>query len=814
MPVKAEPTTVVYTGQVYRDVARDVLYRVVETGHGQADTFLVRVDGSRLDIRIMPTEEFRWLADPGCPDENRFERVASEDDPYAASRLTSRFSDTARFKTESDYKLIETLVTRKTPEQRAAFRQLLRNCHVRAAMLVAQAAAERVVRHTIYKHVRHYLQRGMRPDSVACAWPNCGRLDGATLYRSDTPAERSHRTYTTRPGRPGHDPDVRYALPSEALDRLLYRAALIYATCRQVPWKIEVPDELLKKIRAEGREVPRGHRQAVRRRPRGAGSIRGKAAKSGRRTQGQRRRSRPTQQDLVDYTNYLLRCKREVRDADGHLIELELARDGKVTVRQFQHHWLTDHAPAVRKRHLMGARAYELGGKPYRGHALQHCQGPGDAFLMDATIADTYLVSVLDRTQVVRRPTVYLVVDLWSRMVVGLHVTFDPPSFLGAALAFESIVTPKAELCARWGFTISWADWPCDTMGSVLYADRGSEYLVEAKWRAMTSALTFGMDTSPPYLPVRRAVVERSFATIPVIYQRATFGVVEKDASTRGAPRYAWDAINTRPEFIRMLLRAIHVYHRRAIRGEGYVDRMALSGRPNTPLGRWEWGIEHNSGSLHELSVDEVRLATWPEARATISNGGLEWRGRRYTSDTIETELVHLYGARAHEKIPIQYDPDDPTHILLDGRGYPEFATLARTNPFNVPAGCTLYELNMARHCNLRNATDERDRQEASRIMQAENNRLDSLAARAEQRAELDAKGMAHPDVRAMKRAAAREAETEHRFRHFRVIRGGKAAAPVTPPPAAPDVRASRHPLTDLARIKKDRAMNILSPKS
>lgn len=45
--------------------------------------------------------------------------------------------------------------------------------------------------------------------------------------------------------------------------------------------------------------------------------------------------------------------------------------------------------------------------------------GPGSRYEIDATIADIYLVSDSDRACIVGRPTIYFVVDVFSRMVVG-----------------------------------------------------------------------------------------------------------------------------------------------------------------------------------------------------------------------------------------------------------------------------------------------------------------------------------------------------------------------------------------------------------
>ena len=51
--------------------------------------------------------------------------------------------------------------------------------------------------------------------------------------------------------------------------------------------------------------------------------------------------------------------------------------------------------------------------------------GPGSRFEIDATIADLYLVSTSSRRNIVGRPIIYLVIDVFSRMIVGFYIGFE-----------------------------------------------------------------------------------------------------------------------------------------------------------------------------------------------------------------------------------------------------------------------------------------------------------------------------------------------------------------------------------------------------
>jgi len=69
--------------------------------------------------------------------------------------------------------------------------------------------------------------------------------------------------------------------------------------------------------------------------------------------------------------------------------------------------------------------------------------GPGSVFQIDATVADVYLVSRFNRTHIIGRPVLYIVQDCFSKLIVGLYVGLEGPSWIGAAMALANTVGNK-----------------------------------------------------------------------------------------------------------------------------------------------------------------------------------------------------------------------------------------------------------------------------------------------------------------------------------------------------------------------------------
>ncbi len=127
-------------------------------------------------------------------------------------------------------------------------------------------------------------------------------------------------------------------------------------------------------------------------------------------------------------------------DSKGHPARVpraEYANTGVPTLAQFEkvYYSSTDIIEAKRDR---DPRRFALNYRPLVGTATAETWGPGSRFLIDATLADIYLVSRDNRSRIVGRPVIYVVIDVWSRLIVGLYVAIEDAS--GQNLTFGARV--------------------------------------------------------------------------------------------------------------------------------------------------------------------------------------------------------------------------------------------------------------------------------------------------------------------------------------------------------------------------------------
>lgn len=372
-------------------------------------------------------------------------------------------------------------------------------------------------------------------------------------------------------------------------------------------------------------------------------------------------------------------------DADGTVVAFSGALPTLGQLRRVKERCFT--TDEWRRRRL-GERKYLLKGRALLGFADQHVIGPGDQFQIDATIADIYLVSTIDRATIVGRPTIYFIVDLFSRMIVSIYITFDPPSWVAAMVAMVNLVTSKVEYCQRYGVTIAEDDWPCHHLPSALLGDKG-EMERTAAGNALTRNLGISLLNAASRRADMKAVCERKFRTIQGDFRPYVPGAVQKDANERGAPDYKRQASLTLDEFTSLIIRSVLI-HNNAKSVAGYLcpPAMILQGLAPSPLNLWKWGIANRSGILRKVSPSVVSLAVLPEGEAKLDSHGLSFLGNRYQYPSADG-LGWAADAREGgvKSVPVRYDPRDlSTLVIVDPRlERPEIAIMR--NPERMLGG-------------------------------------------------------------------------------------------------------------------------------
>ena len=335
------------------------------------------------------------------------------------------------------------------------------------------------------------------------------------------------------------------------------------------------------------------------------------------------------------------------------------------TFRQFQYWYSKNNNTISDSRKRDGDREFELNNRAILGKSDYGLMGPGAQFQVDATVGDVYLVSQFDASNIIGRPVLYFVIDAFSRMVTGMSVGLEGPSWNALAAAISNMAADKVAFCKQYGIEISESDWPCHHVPASLLGDRGE---LESK-NADNLVNMFGIRiiNAPPYRADLKGIIEQHFRTINTNAVALLPGSVKPDMSKRGGHDYRLDAALDLRQFTQIIIKCV-LYYNNYHYMESFEknEAMIAVGVEAIPIKLWEWGIENYSGALRVFTEETVKFAVLPTANATVTEKGIKFKGLYYICDRAKSEMwFEKARAKKYWSITVSYDPRDMTNIYI-----------------------------------------------------------------------------------------------------------------------------------------------------
>ncbi|WP_243545228.1 transposase family protein [Pseudodesulfovibrio tunisiensis] len=336
------------------------------------------------------------------------------------------------------------------------------------------------------------------------------------------------------------------------------------------------------------------------------------------------------------------------------------------TRRQMQHFYQSEYQLPETLRKRTSSIEYNKDVRPMSSTANVDALGPGSRYEIDATIADIYLVSDSDRRNIVGRPVIYFVIDVFSRMITGLYVGFENASYPAALQALVVSMTDKVQFCKEYGFEITEEEWPTVGLPDAILADRGE--LLGHQIESLEACFSVRIENTPPYRGDAKGIVERNFRTIQAEFKPFAPGVVEKTlVKKRGGRDYRLDAKLTVRDFKEIILSSVLMHNQYDVLEKYDRDSDMPADLVMTPLSLWNWGIQNRTGRLRTASEEAIRISLMPRTKATVSELGVSAFGVHYTSkEIVERGWLHRgKGVRRPVGLQAAYDPSSADTIYL-----------------------------------------------------------------------------------------------------------------------------------------------------
>ena len=361
--------------------------------------------------------------------------------------------------------------------------------------------------------------------------------------------------------------------------------------------------------------------------------------------------SRPTREEVYDaFTTYIDKLNAQRSP------ESQIKAPKKSTFNQ----WIStrlDRYEVAEKRHGKTYARKKHGGY---GHAEQATR-PLEIVEVDHTPIDLQLISEMTGLPC-GRAWLTVLIDVFTRCIIGFHISFDPPSYFSVAQALLHAILRKDYL-KRLHPSIK-NEWRCFGLPERLICDNGAEFHSE-DFERLCAVLGIALEFTQKRTPQHKPYIERVLGTINGVFKNMP-STTHANYMVKGEHRPERYATVSKEKLEAALTRFIvDVYHQRIHRG--------LKGIPDR---KWREGVEVFPPRLPS-SIDDLRVVMGRLDNRVLRHDGIEFETLRYTASVEEMRSI-----RSHPKFPkggrveIRYIDGDCTRVYVkhpEGRGYIEF---------------------------------------------------------------------------------------------------------------------------------------------
>ena len=336
-----------------------------------------------------------------------------------------------------------------------------------------------------------------------------------------------------------------------------------------------------------------------------------------------------------------------------------------------------------------------IGKKEQPTRPLEVCQ-------IDHTVLDLFVLS--DKNNLpIGRPTITVMLDVFSRSVCGFYLGFDNPGYLAVMYCLNHAISPKEYVAKSYPNIDN--QWHCHGLPEVLVVDNGPEFINRSLEDACYQ-LNIKLIQAPPYEPQFKGVIERFIQTQNTSLLHSIPGATFSDQKSRldELLKFGYNPEKDAVIYLDDLIEILHIFYI-----DYYHQKPHKSLQLRNPSKVWEEGVREHTLILPSSDVDLLVTLGRIETRK-LTRLGIEWQGLIYNSPELTPMRIREKG----KEVMFKYNPSDISAIFVFDK--------TRDNYIRVPAldqknthGVSLWEHRVI----LRNAKEDSKKVDSAALARA-----------------------------------------------------------------------------------------------
>ncbi|WP_395338515.1 transposase [Ningiella sp. W23] len=310
-------------------------------------------------------------------------------------------------------------------------------------------------------------------------------------------------------------------------------------------------------------------------------------------------------------------------------------------------------------RSKLSQKEYDKNHRPLHGTAAGSVYGPGARFEIDSTKGDMVAVRKDNRTEIVGRLTIYLVCDVYSRLVVGFYVGFQESHYRSASLALLNTFSDKTYLLKKHGISPKLTNqWGSTGRPQAILADKAELFGDQSTHLANTTGIR--IENTASGRSEAKGCIEKLLDLIQMAYSGNLQGKSNKETLKKaGAIDGRLTAFLSRDEIEAIVVSQILAWNKYAVLDNYDCDPDFPDDLPLTPQNIWDWALKNRSGRLPPVDMQQMKTAILPKGFATVSAKGIKFNGLYYDSPELRESgwFERTKGTKRPSRLVVHFDP-------------------------------------------------------------------------------------------------------------------------------------------------------------